>query len=419
MGSVVFKIALALVLIISAFIVARVNTRRGDAYSASLPIMLAILIRLAIFVLVYYVLGATVPSDVRDFYYPQAKAALSGGIWNLDFPSSYSPLFPYVEACLLLVADNPLTFVLFSLCFDILTLWFWNRLVADFDSKAAAEVSIAYAFSAPVILTALVGQQQIWIGAGLAASAYLLVRNKTAASGFLQGLTLCTTKVLVVLFWPALFGASNRRTRWVASAILAPLITLIIFAFLGAEFLRGFRAEQLDFTSGNAIYYLDYLLEIGLKTPWVYDIITFVALCAVSSIITVIFFTLEKSDGAVKTILIIFSVSLLLATFMITSKKSYTNYLSFAYFPWLFVFYKGLSGKGFFGAWSLLSVAGSAQASLWFANGGNHLWLKDWINAAGWRAVLPSLITEIVLLVLYAWIATYTLIVFIRRCRRI
>jgi hypothetical protein len=91
--------------------------------------------------------------------------------------------------------------------------------------------------------------------------------------------------------------------------------------------------------------------------------------------------------------------------------------LAFSYYPLLFVFYKRLSAGGFFAVWALLSVAGSAEESLYHRNGGGLYWLNDWLNEVGWAAVLPTIITDLVLLILYAMIATYALTALIPRLR--
>src|SRR5262249_52017491 len=147
-------------------VAAQLNTitiRRG--FDALAPVIVGGMTRLFFFVLIFMMLGKDVPSDTPNFYYPQANSALHGGVWNADFQSSYSPLFPYFGAALVRIWDDPGVFVLFALGIDTVGLWFWHSLLKKtITRKDALEISMCYALSTPVIFNALVGQQQVWIG---------------------------------------------------------------------------------------------------------------------------------------------------------------------------------------------------------------------------------------------------------------
>src|SRR5262249_9124101 len=139
------------------------------------PVLVGGAIRLFLFAFIFMLLEMNVPSDVPNFYYPEAKSGLNGEIWNVDFESSYSPLFPYFGAALIRIWNDPRIFVLFALCIDSVGIWFLHSLFRKTIAREhALDISMCYALSAPVIVSALVGQQQVWIGAGLAASIWLL-----------------------------------------------------------------------------------------------------------------------------------------------------------------------------------------------------------------------------------------------------
>src|SRR5262245_53619270 len=98
MITVVMKVGIAVLLTTCAFIIVG---RRGkhDPTSTLLTslhgiVAVAIFSRVFFFVAIYFALEQSVPSDVQEWYYPQAKAALAGGVWNSSFTSSYSTLFP-------------------------------------------------------------------------------------------------------------------------------------------------------------------------------------------------------------------------------------------------------------------------------------------------------------------------------------
>src|SRR5262245_32306638 len=403
MITVVVKVGIAVLLTTCAFVIVGRPGKRGPTNTllTSLHgiVAVAIFSRAFFFVAIYFVFEQSVPSDVHEWYYPQAKAALAGGVWNSSFASSYAPLFPYVGAVLVKILDSPLVFVIAALCLDVIALWYWTRLLSLVAPGAAIDLSIVYALSAPVILNALVGQQQIWVGAGLAASICLAARRNAIGAGFIQGLTLCATKILVVLFWPLLFLSSNNKTVWLLAAISPPVATAGLFYALGSDFLLGLNSESQNFTSGNIIYYLDFFLAIGRKASWIYDLLTVTSLVCVCVFLMGRGLTCQQFPQRLESV--ICAAALCLAVFLLMSKKSYANYLSFAYFPLLFVLYKGLPNTWFWLSALFLSIGSSAQPSLWFAGGGNRLWLREWVAYSGWIPVIPTMSIDLVLIVIY------------------
>jgi hypothetical protein len=250
-----------------------------------------------------------------------------------------------------------------------------------------------------VIVNALVGQQQVWIGAGLGASIWLLVvKDRPVTSAIVQGVTVCVTKMLAVLFWPVLFALSTPRARWLVAALAIPFLTVAIFAWLGSDLLLGLRHEQQDFTSGNLIYYINYLVRGGRHYFLFYDIITVLCLLAVSFFIFLRLRGNEHCDIGV----VLSAISLLLVTLLLVTKKSYPNYLSFAYFAVLFVLYKNLPRFWYWCAFALFSVAGTVSPTILFASQGNNKWLQDWLQQSGWSAALPTIVVDWTLIVLYA-----------------
>ena len=402
MTIVYLKIALAAALtMMTLAIVAQVNCiiirRKFDAIA---PVIVGGTIRLSLFALIFVLLEKPIISDPIYFYYPQAKWAAQGDVWNADFGSSYSPLFPYFGAVLLRIWNDPRVFILFALGIDSVGLWFWHSLLKKTITREdALNISMCYALSAPVIVSALVGQQQVWIGAGLAASIWLLiVKDRPATSAIVQGVTVCVTKMLAILFWPVLFAVSTPRARWLVAALVIPFLTIAIFAWLGSDLLLGLRYEQQDSTSGNLIYYVSYLVRGGRQYFLFYDIVTALCLLGVSFFVFVRLRGNEHCDiGAVLS-----AISLVLVTLLLVTKKSYANYLSLAYFAVLFVLYKNLPRFWYWCAFALFSVAGTVSPSIWFATHGNRKRLQDWLQQSGWSAALPTIIVDWTLILLYA-----------------
>src|SRR5262249_16920200 len=156
-----------------------------------------------------------------------------------------------------------------------------------------------------------------WIGAGLAASMWLLfVKDSPIKSAVVQSVVLCATKILAILFWPVLFAVARPQLRLLVAAMALPLLTIAIFWWLGCDLLHGVRSEQQDYTSGNLIYYVDYLVRGGKAYFIFYDSIT--ALCLVGASFF-IFLRLRSNERAdIGTVLS--GVSLLLVTLLLLSK---------------------------------------------------------------------------------------------------
>jgi hypothetical protein len=402
MPTVYLKIAVALALsVVAIAFVERINRiildRKIDVIA---PLLVGGIVRLGFFVVIYLIWRWPVLSDVSDFYYPQSVSAWHGGLWNADFESMYSPLFPYVGAALFALWNDLRIFVLVALCVDTVGIWFWHTLLRRCVTREdALNISMCYALSAPVILNSLVGQQQVWIGTALAISIWLLLaKDSPAKSGIVQGITLCVTKVLVGLFWPVLFGASRRRWTWLAAAMMFPLCTAALFMSLGSDLLLGLRYEQQLVTSGNVLYYVEFLLRVGKSYYYLYDTFTVFCLLGVSSLIVIQL----RGRYTEITAMVLSAVALILVTLLIVSKKSYSNYLSFAYCAVLFVLYSNVPRIFYWCAFFLFSVLASAAPSLWFFNRGNDRSLENWVSNLGWSAALPTVIMDCILISLYA-----------------
>jgi hypothetical protein len=167
---------------------------------------------------------------------------------------------------------------------------------------------------------------------------------------------------------------------------------------------ESIHPEQRDFSSGNIIYYIDYFLGLSSTMPLFYDLATAISLFGV--IVVAIYFVhrVKNKTKKQKGQAILLSSALVLATLLLMSKKSYANYLAFAYFPLIYVLYDQLSKRNFWIACSLLSLVGSVQASLWFAQGGKGYWLSEWAAAVGWSPVMRTMLVEFTLMAVYGLI---------------
>lgn len=150
---------------------------------------------------------------------------------------------------------------LFAILLNVLTLLLWHRAaVASIGDRAARETSVLYATSGHVIAQTLLGTNQIWVAAALTGSCLLLNRGASTASGLVQALSVCATKLLALLFWPALWIFAPRRWRWVVAALLAAAAVHVGFALWGANPLDALRQEGALISPGNLPFLLDPLV---------------------------------------------------------------------------------------------------------------------------------------------------------------
>ena len=72
--------------------------------------------------------GKPVPTDVPDFYYPEATKVLLGLLPYRDFTSSYAPLFDYAGAAMIWAWNDTRVYVLAAMAFDLVSVpsgWPW------------------------------------------------------------------------------------------------------------------------------------------------------------------------------------------------------------------------------------------------------------------------------------------------------
>ena len=163
----------------------------SDARFGALAVGLGVASRLALYVLVFFVLRFDVHSDVIGHYYPQARSALAGKLVYRDFESSYAPLFAYLEAAAVALWNSPKSLVLLTVVLEALSLPLWLRTArAAFDEPTARLAMVLYLTSAmPLVNVAIEGQNQAYCAFLLSASFALLAARRP----FLSGLCLLYT----------------------------------------------------------------------------------------------------------------------------------------------------------------------------------------------------------------------------------
>jgi hypothetical protein len=359
----------------------------------------------ALFVGLYLLGNQEVPSDVPGYYLPASHAALAGKLPFRDFMLSYAPLFPYVGAALVWIWDSGKMFALFSILANALALVLWHRMAStSLDRQTARQCTLLFATSGHMLLQTLLGTNQTWIGAALAASALLLVVDRPSASGLLQAIAACSTKILVLLFWPVLWICARHRGRWLAGALLPALAVYVAFAAAGADILYPLRIEGALVTSGNLPYVLDPLLSAaGTAKKTICDAVLLAALAVTTLWLFRRFRPLTPQQRAS---VLPLALALTGVVFLLVSKKSYTGYAVFVMYPITVALGVGMRGlRARVGFLLVFNALLATEPSLWFRLGGFKGTLQQWLDAGGGSAAMGFVLVDVALLACYAWVA--------------
>jgi hypothetical protein len=355
-----------------------------------------------------YVIGHQEPtSDVPGFYMPAARATLAGQVPFRDFSLSYAPLFGYFGAALIFVWNSGKVFALFSILLNTVALVWWHRVAsAHFERSLARDSTVLYATSGHVLLQALLGTNQAWVSAGLAAGAMLMTSDRSASSGLVQSISACTTKVLAHLFWPVLWICAPRRFRWMMAAVL-PTVALygaFVIAGAGAGLLYPLRFEGELISPGNLPYLLNLIFgSAGSYERHLYDVLTLAALGATT---VWLYIKAQTMSPASRRQLLLAGLALTGLIFMLFSKKSFTGYVIFVMYPVVLMLVLGVAEwrtrVAFLLAFNVLLVV---EPSLWFYLKANGLTLRSWLQTGNVAAALCFAALDVALLACYWYLA--------------
>lgn len=358
-----------------------------------------------LFIGLYLIGHQEVTSDVPGYYLPAAHATLAGKLPFRDFMLSYAPLFPYLGAALVWIWDSGKVFVLFSILVNAVALILWHRMASlSLDRQTARQSTLLFATSGHMLLQTLLGTNQTWIGAALAGSALLLVAGRSSPSGLLQAIGASCIKILVLLFWPALWICARHRWRWLAAALLPTVALYAAFAAAGADIFYPLHFEGELITSGNLPYVLDPLLSA--TGGWKKTICDGVLLAALAVTTLWIFSRARALAPQQRASMLPLAIALTGVVFLLVSKKSYTGYAVFVMYPIavsLGIGMRSLRARvGFLLAFNALLAT---EPSLWFHLGGFKGTLQGWLEAGGGSAAAGFVLVDVALLACYVWVA--------------
>ena len=362
---------------------------------------------LGLFVALYVVGHQQPTSDVPGYYMPAAHAVLAGEVPFRDFTLSYGPLFAYLGSALVFAWDSGKVFTLFAIALNAVALLWWHAAAsARFDRTTARQCTVLYATSGHVLVQALLGTNQAWVSAALGASALLLARDRSAASGLAQAVAAVSTKVLAHLFWPVLWICAPHRTRWAIAAALPTAAVYAAFVAIGAGpgLLYPLRHEGELISPGNLPYLLDLALaSAGPLEHIVFDIMTVSALALT---IVWLYIRARKLPAQDRQTLLLTGLALTGLIFMLFSKKSFTGYVIFVMYPIVFVLVRGLTNLparvSFLLGFNALLVV---EPSLWFHLEGFHSSLHTWFATVGGPAVTGFVLLDVALIACYVYLA--------------
>lgn len=342
----------------------RLGAALGSPWAMAFSVLL---LRVAPFVSIYLIYGLVPRSDVAGAFFPMATAASQGHTVYRDFPSDYSPLFPYVMAPMVRVWHDSRAIILLMMLVELAALVTTNIVFrSEMERRDRRLAWLLYLLSpASFVLVMLGGQEDVWMWLAGVVVIALLVRQRPIAAGASAVVGTLLTKAFLLIFVVPLLLASERPWRYLGGLALAAVpAAAVLWVWIGAAGLMPLRQAGawsppniwflLNAASGGAI-------PVGSPT------VTLVAVAAVTALAAV--FMVSKRD-----VLKVSAVGLALAwvftyaALMLLSPKSMGNYVAIFLMPLIFVTAQKRGNTAFLLA-LVLAVLAAVEPSFWFRLG--------------------------------------------------
>ena len=204
-------------------------------------------------------------SDLMLYYTPEASKVLAGLAPYRDFPTSYGPLYSYLNAGALLAWHDPAAIALVVVLVEIVAVRLFVRLGArDGDDVAIARTLFVYllnpaafywsgmlGYNSPIVLV-------FWV---LALGALLASRPVTSALALAA--SVLAGKFLGVLLGPVWLLLSRRRVALIAAVAAAGIAGLVVARQMGIDLTLPLQREGHQSTAGNLWFLASALPGVG------------------------------------------------------------------------------------------------------------------------------------------------------------
>jgi Glycosyltransferase family 87 len=359
--------------------------------------------RLGLFCALFLWLGAAPRGDVPAYYLDQARQVLRHKLPYRDFPSSYAPLHPYLDAGLFLLWHTPLALMLFAVLVEVLQLPVWLRVSRTFLPEPEVRVAALLYLASPISLqfVAVDGQDNVVIALLVALALLLVLRGRNLLSGVALGLSIAAIKFLPLLYAPAFFLASPRRWRWAAGAAAVVMVVYGGFLLRHAPILQPLAAEGDLRSAGDLPYLMEAIFGVSIPVRLA-DSLLLVVLFAIFLLIARVSY---RAPIDLRMRAITFGVSALTLAVLLLSKKSWPPYLMLSLFPICLLPAAGARSQLRIAGFALFSLVAVTEHSVWasslqqFSSAAFHAALR-----AHSRQALLFLALEWLLLAGYAWL---------------
>lgn len=359
--------------------------------------------RLAIYGLLFFIFHLEPRGDIPAYYLSEARAVLHGLLPYRDYPSSYAPLHPYLDALVLLVWNSSLALILFAILVECLLLPVWLRLGRLLFPEERVRLAAILYLASPISLQFVTvdGQDNVMIALLLALALLFLYRCRAALSGVLLALAIVLFKFLPLLYAPSFFLAARRRVRWAVSCCAVLVVGYGAFALLRLPLLFPLQEEGSFKTAGNLPYLLESILGRDIPAHLEDALVLFV----VTAVLGVVAWALTGASDVVRLKIVCFSMAALTLALVLLSKKSWPPYLMLALFPICVLIPIGRGSTARVVLFEIFSVVAITEHSYW-----SSLFHQQPMNvlhaglAAGYLDAWILLLFELLLLAGYGWL---------------
>ena len=290
-----------------------------------------ILSRLALYLIIFFVLRIPPRGDITAFYWSEADAVLHHLLPYSSFQSSYAPLHPFLDAAVIRLWYSPLALILLAICIETFVLPLWLRVgrlfIPEADMRTATLLYLTSVISLQFVT--IDGQDNVFI-AVLLVLALLLIRHRlNFASGVAVGIGPVAVKFLPLVFGPAFFFAVPRRWRWLAGFTTVVALVYGICLLKDLPIFQPLALEGEFKSAGNIPYVIESLTGI-IFPPRLWDGLL---LLIIGIICALVANASRHADLTTRLRIVAFGCPSLVLALLLFSKKSWPPYLMVALFP--------------------------------------------------------------------------------------